>query len=193
MKPLPASLRVPLVAGLAAGSAGLWWYLRQPGRKVSTVVQEVTALAGTRTLTGAQQVMVDVIMEEFGATELFWLVPAAVVNAYAESRLDPKAAGDGGSSIGLFQLHKNGGGKGMTVAERENPVLNTRRIIREAIAAGMASTRGHSNADLAALFAQKVERCAECGVKPGDSRAQLDYRHRLTYELYGAAVAERVP
>lgn len=66
------------------------------------------------------------------------LVQAAVINALYESKLDPKAEGDkpdepgaAGKSIGLFQLHENGAGRGMSAAQRRNPILNTQRIARE--------------------------------------------------------------
>jgi len=59
------------------------------------------------------------------------IVWAAVVNAWYESKLDPKASGDAGKSVGLFQLRSPGLGSGMTVAQRENPILNTLRVAKE--------------------------------------------------------------
>jgi hypothetical protein len=40
---------------------------------------------------------------------------------YCESGGNPKAVGDAGHSIGLLQMHDQGSGAGMSVAERENP------------------------------------------------------------------------
>lgn len=48
------------------------------------------------------------------------IIAASIVNAVAESNLDPNAAGDGGDSIGAFQLNINGLGKKLTVDERQN-------------------------------------------------------------------------
>jgi hypothetical protein len=48
----------------------------------------------------------------------------ALAIAQQESGLDPNAVGDGGSSIGLFQLNDQGEGYGMTVAERQDPRRN---------------------------------------------------------------------
>lgn len=48
----------------------------------------------------------------------------AVATMLVESGGDNKAVGDGGHSIGLFQLNDNGEGAGMSVAQREDPRLN---------------------------------------------------------------------
>lgn len=57
------------------------------------------------------------------------LIRGALVNAYAESRLDPMARGDSGKSIGIWQLHEKWAGRGMTVADRQDVVKATRRIL----------------------------------------------------------------
>jgi hypothetical protein len=59
------------------------------------------------------------------------LLKSAIINAIYESKLDSNAIGDNGSSVGLFQLHIRGAGVGMTVAERQNPIRNTERILEE--------------------------------------------------------------
>ena len=43
-----------------------------------------------------------------------------------ESGGDPSASGDGGSSVGLFQLNDDGLGSGLSQAEREDPEANVR-------------------------------------------------------------------
>jgi len=70
------------------------------------------------------------------------LASAALANAYAESRFDALAGGDVDAAgtpqaVGLFQLHSRGAGKGMTVADRVDPVRATRRILETAAAAGL--------------------------------------------------------
>lgn len=121
-----------------------------------------------------------IIVEEFLSAGLpLGVALAAVVNADAESGLNHMAMGDNGKSVGLFQLHENGGGKGMSAADRQNPRLNTRRIISEYAAAksrtsgvdlsqgkkvvpmeslDAAYARGATVGDLAGLFAFHVER-----------------------------------
>lgn len=54
---------------------------------------------------------------------------AAATNAYAESGFNNHASGDSGKSIGLFQLHQNGGGSGMTKEQRSDVVTNVTRML----------------------------------------------------------------
>lgn len=60
----------------------------------------------------------------------------ALAVAYHESGLNPTVAGDGGHSVGLFQLYDQGLGAGMSVAERSDPEKNARVAI-----ANMAKTK----------------------------------------------------
>src|SRR5476649_481711 len=55
-------------------------------------------------------------------------IPPEVALAIAnqESGLNPASVGDGGHSIGLFQLNDQGEGHNMSVAAREDPVTNAR-------------------------------------------------------------------
>lgn len=48
------------------------------------------------------------------------LIAASIVNAVAESNLNPTAIGDGGRSVGAFQLNKFGLGNKLTVEQRVN-------------------------------------------------------------------------
>ena len=48
----------------------------------------------------------------------------AVATATVESRLDPAAVGDGGTSFGLFQLHEGGELGSLTPAEAKDPKVN---------------------------------------------------------------------
>lgn len=182
----------PVLLGGGLVVAGSWYYLRNPGRSVSSLLADgVAIMSGTVTLSSAQMTMAGIIEREFASAGLGWLVPAAVANAYQESRMDPMAAGDGGKSIGLFQLHEGGGGKGMSRAEREDPVLNTRRIIEETRARPeMRSPNGRTNAQLASDFARYVERCWECGYGGGSS--ELARRADALVKIYGRQVADTV-
>ena len=115
--------------------------------------------------------MAAIIEKEFQAAGFSpEVTAAAIVNAMAESSLNPEAVGDNGLSVGLFQLHAKGGGKGMTKAARQDPVKNARRIISEAKAAKsfMALVKaGERRVDkLAAAFSTYVERPFD---KPGEA------------------------
>lgn len=111
------------------------------------------------------------------------LVAAAIVNAYAESRLRPHAVGDGGGAVGLFQLHERGAGHGMTTALRMDPVANTQQILRVVHGAFGRELRvlekaGVPMRTLAAVFCRDIER-------PSNVEAQMAKRDALAETLFG--------
>lgn len=92
------------------------------------------------------------------------IIAAAIVNAYRESSLRAEVAGDNGASVGLFQLHERGAGKGLSVEYRQDPRNNTKTIIEREVLAESGQTliaranAGASVAELSAIFAAKIER-----------------------------------
>lgn len=142
-------------------------------RRVTRLAEVAGATVG---LTTAQRSMVGVIREEAARASVPWLWRAAVANAYAESLLNPKAVGDGGKSIGLFQLHESGGGSGMSSGERMDPRANAAQIFEIAIGEGVAAFEttpdlaATTNRALAYWFAKHAENCARCG---GTAAARL--------------------
>lgn len=130
--------------------------------------------------TTEQQTMAAIIDREFAAAG--WksaVIQAAIVNAYAESGLNPRAIGDGGKSVGLFQLHEKGGGAGMSTAQRQDPTLNARRIIEETARAPSFRAIAASTDDvptLAAAFSTYVERPAD---KSGEEARRRDLAARI--------------
>jgi len=121
-------------------------------------------------LNSGQRANARIIEREFSAAGFGSpVVAAAIINALAESMLNNEAVGDGGSSVGLFQLHERGGGHGMSVEDRKNPTLNTRRIIDQAKKAKGFMAKVHAGVtsvpELAAAFSTYVERPAD---KPGN-------------------------
>jgi hypothetical protein len=176
-----------VVLGGALGAAVALLYLSNPGRSVQTATADLEALVtGSIRLSAAQTAIADLILEEFEAAGVGWLALAGVANAYAESRLDPLAVGDGGRAVGLFQVHPWGG----TEDERKDPRFNCRAILSDYGLATVKALRGsRTNAELASDFAQYLERCAACG--PGGS--ELTHRADLVVKLYGATLAGTVP
>lgn len=165
-------------------TAVAWWLTRGGSVPMSTVDaylvnapfsrQPASWAAGNINIDGAGRLAnARVIVQEFTAAGFSPLLAlAAVANANAESSLDHRAIGDGGKSVGLFQLHESGGGRGMSVADRQNPVLNARRMVAETRAAWRATWGGYRSladavagaataAELAGLFAVHVERPAD--------------------------------
>jgi hypothetical protein len=135
-----------------------------------------------------------IILSEFTAAGYTpALAAAALVNAQAESGLNHRALAGavGEDSVGLFQLNASGGGRGMSTAQRQDPVLNTRRIISETVAAwnardggveslSAAVARGASVAELAGLFGYHVER-------PADRYGAIAKRAALARQMFGSA------
>lgn len=56
------------------------------------------------------------------------LARAAAINAYAESLLEPTAVGDGGNSVGVFQLHARGLGHDMSVESRKDIKVSSLKV-----------------------------------------------------------------
>lgn len=108
---------------------------------------------------------------------------ALVVNAWHESRLDPDAIGDNGASVGLFQLHENGLGRGLTTAQRQDPDVNVGRVLSEALDTKQlvdADAAGASVPELAGLVATYIEKCVGCQAG-GSERAAREATARAWY------------
>jgi len=108
-----------------------------------------------------------IILYEFLDAELpLGIALAAVVNAKHESDLSNKAAGDGGNSIGLFQI--NSRWHPLTPEERKDPTINTRYIIKMVKRYGGALTKEYNNgasvAELSVIFGRDIERPKNKGV-----------------------------
>lgn len=176
-------------ATAVVGVAATWAF---PGSSPYTLaVDALSLLTGSIPLTEAQLANVRIIADEFTRAGLGRWQLAAVVNAYAESRLNERARfiSPTEDSVGLFQLNSAGAGAGMSVEDREDPRLNTRRIIEEARRRGIASTFPRTEGDAVAWFAREVERCSACGHQDGD--AQLFTRQGYADRLFGAGTSAR--
>ena len=117
-------------------------------------------------------------------------IAAAIVNAYAESALNPLAVGDAGRSVGLFQLNDRGAGRGYSTAERQSPDRNIAILLdRERRAIGKvdaAARAGESVAKLSAMFSTLVER-------PSATTAAEAYRSALAVRLFPMGATEAAP
>ena len=114
-------------------------------------------------LSASQKEMVDLIEAQFTESEYTRpVVIAAVVNAYAESGLNPNADNADEDSVGLFQLNIRGAGKGMSVEKRKDPLTNVNTILdRESGPLGRIQASADSGApieNLVAEFTKTVER-----------------------------------
>ena len=158
----------------------------------------LTALLDEPPFDAAQRGYAQLILDEFRAAGLpSGIALAAVVNAWAESMLDPLVCfgrtpwgadrsfgpiGGEENSCGLFQLNAASGaaGEGMSAEQRQDPVLNTRRIISVVKGpAGQdlrdAAIEGDSLETLTELFTTDIERPANStqkGIERGDMAVQ---------------------
>ena len=113
-------------------------------------------------------------------------IAAAFANAYEESKFDPNAEGDKDKrtgaphSIGLFQLHDSGVGEGMTVEERKDPIVNTRKIADSAKRSKFMQYMRETEDPqiLASAFSKYVER-------PRDQAGNMKSRAETVRELLG--------
>ena len=106
-------------------------------------------------------------------------IAAAIVNAYFESGFNPKAVGDGGHSIGLFQLNDAGGaGTGMSVESRKDPVVNTRKIAQVAKRTNFMNVTSETDdiPTLTAAWSRYVERPAD---EEGNMRKRAEFSRQL--------------
>ena len=127
--------------------------------------------------------MVDTIEAAFiAAGYSIHTAAAAVVNAHAESGLNPLAVGDNGASIGLFQLHMyRGAGIGYTREQLINPERNAAVLVakeaRSLAKVEAEAAAGASIATLAGAFSRLVER-------PSDAVGAALARSALTVRLF---------
>ena len=116
------------------------------------------------------------------------VIAAAIVNAYAESGLNPAAVGDGGRSVGLFQLHERGAGHGMSAKARMDPAKNTERIYTVyAGKYGQPIRTAYNDGErsipvLSALWSTHVER-------PANKKTEEVKRRAIALRLFPSMVA----
>ena len=113
------------------------------------------------------------------------LIAAALVNAWAESKFNAASGtGDGGHSIGLFQLNDNGGaGTGLSVEYRLDPINNIRTILTREVLTDRGkelrkrAQEGAGVEELAGIFSRDIER-------PGDVQGAINARQALALTMF---------
>lgn len=144
--------------------------VQEPGAAPSENKSVVAEILPSRKLDTRQRAIANLIMLRFTEAGLSKeLASAAIINAWHESQLHPWAVGDGGASVGIFQLRRPGGGSGMSVADRKDPEKNIARMIENI--KGPRGTRlrakdtaGGSIAELTKVFCFTMEVPANRGV-----------------------------
>jgi TP901 family phage tail tape measure protein len=108
----------------------------------------------------------------------------ALALAQAESGLNPRAVGDRGESVGLFQLHARGQGAGMSVAQRQDPWINAETFLRDKKSLfDKIVAEGLTGAELATKFGGLAEVSAR----------EFWYRYGQAYNQIGGATMANLP
>jgi len=115
------------------------------------------------------------------------LIEAALLNAYAESKFNPQAVGDGGKSKGVFQLNKNGLGHKMTDTERHDVKSSVRRVsvaIRKSPRLKRAIEGGAETPELTELFCTEI-------MRPSKRKLKASQRKGMERLLFGESPSQR--
>jgi hypothetical protein len=147
--------------------------------------REVQVVESVRGLTDEQLHQVKIIEEIFDEVGLDDnIIAAAIVNAFAESRLDPTAVGDKGASVGLFQLHERGLGHGLTDKYRKNPYLNAQVVaiqIKKNKKLVWMAAEGATIPQLAAEFSTQI-------MRPKYNKRERSKRWRMAQDLFPTTI-----
>ena len=170
---------IPLAVGLAVAL-----FLRARSASASTGAAGGVVKRISIALDAEQRQNATLIETKFRAAGLpDNLIAAAIVNAYAESKLHATAVGDSGRSVGLFQLNDNGAGSGLTTEYRLDPSNNIDTILTRELFAKFGETlRGRAAMsatvyELAQIFSRDIER-------PGDTAGCMAARAALSLKMF---------
>jgi hypothetical protein len=132
-------------------------------------------------LTDEQKEVSYVIEQEFNEMEIPQnITAAAIVNAIAESGLNPEAVGDRGKAVGAFQLHKNGLGKKLSIDDRKNIYTSANIVGVQILKNTKLYQLDNNNADISLL----TEVFAEDIMKPSDVEKQKFKRKKLATQVF---------
>lgn len=147
--------------------------------------REVQVVDSVRGLTDEQLQQVKIIEEIFEEAGLEDnIIAAGIVNAWAESKLDPTAVGDSGASIGLFQLHEDGLGHRLSETYRKNPYLNAQVVavqIKKNKKLVRMAAQGASIPQLAAEFSTQI-------MRPRHNKRERSKRWRMAQDLFPTTI-----
>ena len=119
-------------------------------------------------------------------------VPAEIFLAaiQAESGGNPLASGDGGHSIGLFQLHDRGAGYGLSVTQRQDPLVQFQVMASRFQATYReALSRGFSGVNLAIETIANAERPAGYNVPGSAARNRYSQTYNQVLSALGGGLS----
>lgn len=151
---------------IALGLAAAWALLSGGGTPVADSVADKWIGDSQAAPRALRRKAMRAVEREFRAAGIVYppAIAAALVNAKAESGLNPLAIGDSGASVGMFQLNKWGAGHDMTVEARQDPAVNAQTMLQREVLAKTgrrfreAIERRADVGELAYLFCYDLER-----------------------------------
>jgi hypothetical protein len=159
----------------------LFGCIQEPKIEVDTGQCEASVTDVAKGLTIEQYEVSETIEEELTQLEIPQnIIAAAIVNAIAESSLNPDAIGDGGKAVGAFQLHKKGLGKNLSVDDRKNIYTNTNVIgiqILKNDKLFALNENGEEIPELSAVFAEEI-------MKPANIEDRKEERRKIANKIF---------
>ena len=132
-------------------------------------------------LTNEQKEVSYIIEEEFSEMGISPSVTAAaIVNAIAESGLDPEAIGDKGKAVGAFQLHKDGLGNKLSIDDRMNVYTSSNIVGIQILKNNRLNVLDDKNENISIL----TQVIAEDIMRPDNIEAQKTKRSRLSKKIF---------
>ena len=154
---------------------------QEPKIEVDTGQCETSVTDIAKGLTKDQYEVSETIEDELNQLDIpDNIIAAAIVNAVAESNLNPNAVGDGGKSVGAFQLHKNGLGKKLSIDDRKNIYTNANIVGIQILKNNKLFALNESGADiseLSAVFAEEI-------MKPADIETKKQERREIANKIF---------
>lgn len=149
--------------------------------QVNVCEQEVSVTDVAIGLTEEQKEISYAIEQEFNEMDIPQnITAAAIVNALAESHLNTDAVGDGGKSVGAFQLHKNGLGKRLSIDDRKN-IYTSSNIIGIQILKNDKLFKLEQNNNNISLLTQVI---TEDIMRPSNIEEEKKARSRLATQIF---------
>lgn len=132
-------------------------------------------------LTDEQKEVSYIIEKQFDEMEIpHNITAAAIVNAYAESGLSSEVIGDGGNSIGVFQLNINGLGHKLTDYMKSNLYTNSNVVGLQVLKNKKLLEADKDNKNipyLTSIFTKEI-------MRPKNKEEKAEYRSRLAKEIF---------
>lgn len=154
---------------------------QEPKIEVDTGQCETSVTDIAKGLTKDQYEVSETIEDELNQLDIpDNIIAAAIVNAVAESNLNPNAVGDGGKSVGAFQLHKNGLGKKLSIDDRKNIYTNANIVGIQILKNNKLFALNENGADipeLSAVFAEEI-------MKPADIETKKQERREIANKIF---------